>query len=160
MANGNELLQLEELLKKLHNFGLLTGEEEKKYPELVFKIEQELNTKTPYFEFIEKFNKLMGTRYKGDPKGRQIFYESAESFSVNERITAVNKALQDEWVQNNPDFVNPFNFSKFKIVNKYVNQSDKRQSNSNNNGEDKENKGKTKKSASEEYNDLQIPGAS
>jgi hypothetical protein len=113
--------EIEQLLKRLHSFGLLTQDEEDMYPEALLNIERQLLLKTDYLKFIEEFNKITGKKYKPDVDSRALFYENEAIYSFTDRVNAVKKALTDPWIKENMGIVTPKWALKPDNTSKYMN---------------------------------------
>jgi hypothetical protein len=113
--------EIEQLLKRLHSFGLLTHDEEVLYPEALLNIETQLSVKTDYIKFIEEFNKITGKKYKPDVESRGLFYENEAIYSLGERCNAVKNSLTDPWVNDNLGIVTPKWILNAEKTAKYIN---------------------------------------
>lgn len=123
----NELEQLEQLLKRLHSFGLLTNDEEEFYPKALLNIEMQLLEKTDFIKFIQEFNKITGKKYKPDTESRELFYKDASIYSLNDRINAVKNAPKDKYVQDNPGILSPKWILKPEFTAKFMNYGNNKQ---------------------------------
>jgi hypothetical protein len=113
--------QLEQVLNRLIEFGLLTNEEEKIVKESFLSIESRLSPKTQYIEFIEGFNKITGKKYKPDTDSRELFYKYVYDYSLTERLNAVRNALTDPYVIESSGILSPKWILKAEMVSKYMN---------------------------------------
>lgn len=99
--------ELEQLLKRLIEFGLFTDEEEKLVHKSLLIIETHWSPKTKYIEFIDEFNKITGKKYKPDEESRQLFYENEAIHSFSDRITALKNCLTNPWIMERLTIITP-----------------------------------------------------
>lgn len=104
----NPIIELENLLKKLKYYNLLTDNEEEQIPEMMLQIERGLKPgKSPYFNYIKELNKITGKSYKGDTQSRELFYQHYELFTMQARLRAVKNAMKFPQVVNSPEGLTP-----------------------------------------------------
>lgn len=113
--------ELEQLLKRLMEFGLLTNEEEQLVKKSMLAIEIQIYPKTNYIEFIDQFNLITKKKYKPDTDSREIFYENIHVHSLSDRISALKNAVTDPWVKESNSVLSPKWILKPDIVAKYLN---------------------------------------
>lgn len=113
--------EIEQLLIRLHQFGLLTNDEEEMYPAALLHIECNLREKTEYIKFIEQFNAITKKKYKPDVESRDMFYKDSSIYSLTDRVNAVKNSLNDEWVQQNIGVLQPKWILKPENTAKYMN---------------------------------------
>ncbi|HAN77782.1 MAG TPA: hypothetical protein DCQ31_08430 [Bacteroidales bacterium] len=115
------LRELEQTFYKLKTYCLLTESEVKRLPILFLEIERTQLSESEYFDFVKQFNKLTNLNYKGDAVSRQSFYEGTGIYTNTDRIRAIENALKDKWIKENPTFLNLKNFCKNETIEKYAN---------------------------------------
>jgi hypothetical protein len=113
--------ELEQLLKRLIEFGLLTDSEEKTVHKSLLTIEIQLTPKTRYIEFIEEFNLITGKKYKPEIESREMFYENDSLYSNSDRLTALKNAITDPWIKENSTVLTPKWALKSETIGKYIN---------------------------------------
>lgn len=113
--------ELEQLLNRLIEFGLLTNEEEETVKRSLLDIEMRIAPKTPYIQFIEEFNSITKKKYKPDIDSRKLFYDNMIVHSLSDRIDALRNALTDPWVQESNTILSPKWILKPENVAKYLN---------------------------------------
>jgi|WetSurMetagenome_2_1015567.scaffolds.fasta_scaffold297907_3 hypothetical protein len=92
-----EFEQLESLINRQIDFGLLTEEEEQLAKNSFLKIESQITPPTQYMEFIQEFNKVRKTTYKPDIESRKLFYDNITIYSISDLIKALKNALTNPY---------------------------------------------------------------
>ena len=110
----------EQVLSKLEDFGLLTESEEIQKEEYLLYLEQHLQPKTEYIQFIEELNKITKKRYTGDIESRKLFYETESVFSQEERFKATINSLTDPYIRDNFGILTPKFILKPENLGKYI----------------------------------------
>lgn len=113
--------ELEQLLKRLIEFGLLTDQEEATVKRSLLNIEMQLMPKTRYLEFMDEFNAISGKKYRPDSESREMYYENDSIYSNSDRITALKNAMTDPWIKDNSHYVTPKWALKSETIGKYIN---------------------------------------
>ncbi len=115
------MLQIfEQTYNKLKTFGLLTDQEQKQAADFFLWAEQNLKQPSDYMLFLQSFNKITGKKYTGDHKSRELFYEKAAVYSVEERIQAVKNAITDPWLIENSTALTPEYILRPTMTAKYI----------------------------------------
>lgn len=112
---------LERVLNKLIEFGLLETEEEEIVRRELLEIEIHLSPKSNYILYIEKFNEITKKKYKPDLESRKLFYENEFLYSLTDRLQAVKNATTDPWVQESNTILSPKWILKPDNTAKYMN---------------------------------------
>jgi hypothetical protein len=113
--------ELEQLLKRLIEFGLLTEQEEGIVKRSMLQIELQLTPKTRYVEYMEQFNIISGKKFRPDTESRDIYYENDSIYSNSDRLTALKNAMSDPWIKENSTVVIPKWALKSETIGKYIN---------------------------------------
>lgn len=90
---------LEQTVKRLADFSLMTADEEMKIEQSLLWIEMNLRQKTDYLIFIEKFNEIADTKFKPDVVSRRLFYENSYTYSIDDRLKALRNILKNPFFE-------------------------------------------------------------
>jgi hypothetical protein len=113
--------ELEQLIKRLIEFGFLTESEEKAVPLCFLDIEIHWHPRTRYIEYIDEFNKITGKKYKPDIESRELYYENDTIYSNIDRLTSLKNSLTDPWIKTNNTILTPKYALKPENIAKYIN---------------------------------------
>lgn len=126
--------ELEQLLKRLIEFGLLTEAEEQTVRRSLLIIELQITPKTRYVEFMDEFNIITGKKYKPDIETRELYYENDALYSNTDRLTAIKNAVTDPWIKENSTVLTPKWALKPDTIGKYINYAAPKSSDKSNKG--------------------------
>jgi hypothetical protein len=113
--------ELEQLLNRLIEFGLLTDTEEQMVHKALLNIEIHITPKTGFIEFIDQFNQITGKKFTPNLESRELYYENDSLYSNSDRIAALKNALNDPWVKENSTVLTPKWSLRPETIGKYIN---------------------------------------
>ena len=113
--------ELEQLLRRLIEFGLLTEDEETLVNKSLLNIETKLTPKTAYIEFMEEFSSIRKAKHKPTLESRRLFYENESLFTNTDRLTALKNAMTETWIKERLTILTPEWILEAKNLSKYMN---------------------------------------
>jgi len=116
MKNKDALEMLNNLIRKLISFGLLTDDEEKQAKHYLLKLEEDYVT--DYIQFMQAFNKITGKKFSPDVESWELFY-SNNIHSLEDRIKALRNAFESNWIQENIHVLTPRYILKKENISKF-----------------------------------------
>jgi len=110
----------ESLIKRLREFGMFTENEEKQIEDFFLDCDKDFEN-SAYIQYLKTFNTMTNKKFQPKVETRYLFYETSYSYSMDDKLEAVKRALTDPYLletrtdQINPKFLlTPENIDKYR----------------------------------------------
>jgi len=123
MKNKDAFEMLNNLIRKIISFGLLTDEEERQAKYYLLKLEEDYETE--YIQFMQIFNKVTGKKFSSDVESWELFY-SNNIHTLEDKIRALKNAYESNWIQENPHVLTPRYILKKGNISKFYDYKETR----------------------------------